>query len=370
MSAAKTSASVDAGFWRGKKVFVTGHTGFKGSWLSEWLLDLGAEPMGYSLAPDSTPAHFHILDLPGRMRSHIGDIRNRAELRETLLGFAPEIVLHLAAQPLVRDSYQDPIGTFEANAIGTANVMDAIRACPSVKAAVMVTTDKVYENPESNQPFTEDQPLGGYDPYSASKACSEIVVASMRRSFPGTARIATARAGNVIGGGDWARDRLIPDTIRCRTSNGKMMIRSPKAVRPWQHVLESLSGYLILAERLYEKDGASFTESFNFGPEIGDCRSVEEVLTLFAKLLPGGFNWEMDKNPQPHEARFLRLDCTKAKTRLHWQPRWNLENALQKTAEWYGAYLEVALRGAEPKANAALRAMTQKQIQDYTAARI
>ncbi len=357
---------IDAGFWRDKRVFITGHTGFKGSWLSEWLLDLGAVPMGYSLAPDQTPAHFNILGLQDRMQSHIGDIRSRVELRETLLEFAPEIVLHLAAQPLVRDSYQDPVGTFETNAIGTANMMDAIRVCSSVKAAVMVTTDKVYENPESNLPFTEDQSLGGHDPYSASKACAEIVVASMRRSFPTAARTASARAGNVIGGGDWARDRLIPDTIRCRGNNGKMTIRSPKAVRPWQHVLESLSGYLVLAQRLCASDGASFAESFNFGPEIADCRSVEEVLTLFSKFLPGGFNWEVDKNPQPHEARFLRLDCTKARTRLNWQPRWNLETALQKSAEWYGTYLEVGQSGS----TASLRSLTQKQIKDYTAARI
>lgn len=345
-------------FWRGKRVFITGHTGFKGSWLSEWLLHLGADPMGFSLPPDTDPALFNILDLQNRMLSHFGDVRSADDVRQQLSSFKPEIVFHLAAQPLVRDSYKDPIGTFSTNVMGTAHVMDALRDCPSVRAAVIVTTDKVYENPESNLPFREDQPLGGHDPYSASKACAEIVVASMRRSFA-SAAIASARAGNVIGGGDWARDRLIPDIIRCRTNRSKMLIRNPAAVRPWQHVLESLNGYLLLAERLFT-ERQNFAQAFNFGPKIEDCCSVEDVLSRFAKLLPGGFDWEIEKSDQPHEARFLRLDCAKAFRDLGWQPRWDLEMALCKTAEWYGTFLETG-SGAKER----LRALTDKQIDEF-----
>ncbi len=331
-------------FWEGKRVFLTGHTGFKGAWLSIWLDMLGAKVTGYALKPPTKPSLFDLCSLDRRMRSVIGDIRDAGKLSRAMKAAQPEIVIHMAAQPLVRESYKNPAETYETNVMGVVNLLEAVRGCGGVKAAVNVTTDKCYENLEHNRPFREEEPMGGFDPYSSSKGCSELVTAAYRNSFFNPAdykrhgvALASARAGNVIGGGDWAADRLIPDIIRAALRGEKVRIRSPRAVRPWQHVLEPLSGYLLLAEKLY-KHGPKFASAWNFGPDAGDARDVEWIVKRMFGHWPEAPGYEIDKGRHPHEAHYLRLDSGKARRRLGWRPRWHIGTAIDKIIEWTRAY--------------------------------
>ena len=323
--------------YRDRRVLVTGNTGFKGSWLSLWLQQMGAEVSGVSLAPITTPHHWGLLNLG--IKQHTVDIRERAALGAAVAAAEPEIVFHLAAQPLVRRSYADPCETWSTNVMGTVNLLDACRQLPRLKAVVVVTTDKCYDNREWAWGYRENDALGGHDPYSASKAGAELVTASYRRAFFQAghgALIASARAGNVIGGGDWSDDRLIPDLVRALAHGRPLEIRSPAATRPWQHVLESLSGYLLLGERLLAGDQA-FAGPYNFGPEPDGNRSVQDVLQLLRGHWPE-LAWKLAQAAQPHEARLLYLDSAKARAELAWKPVWGLERALGATAQWYRAY--------------------------------
>lgn len=326
-------------FWQGKKVFITGHTGFKGSWLSLWLQSLGAEVTGFSLDPPTTPNLFTVANIPRGMTSIISDIRDYRSLHKSLTEHKPEIVIHMAAQPLVHYSYSEPVETYATNVMGTVHLLEAIRQVSSVRVVINVTTDKCYENKEWQWGYRENDRLGGHDPYSNSKACSELVTSAYRNSYFQNLNIslASARAGNVIGGGDWAKDRLIPDIIRAFLNNDSVSIRRPNAVRPWQHVLEPLSGYLLLAQKLYESP-TEYNESWNFGPNEEDIKPVSWITDQVVKHLGNAKNWAQDKNQHPHEATFLRLDCAKAKSKLDWQPRWNLEKGLKETVNWYQAY--------------------------------
>jgi CDP-glucose 4,6-dehydratase len=323
-------------FWKGKRVLITGHTGFKGSWLSFWLAEMGAEVCGYALEPEDSPNLFDQLHLDGRLSSVIGDIRDLDNFSRVVSGFAPDIVFHLAAQSLVRRSYRLPVETYSTNVMGTINVLESVRHSQSVKAAVIVTTDKVYENRESNEGYKEDERLGGFDPYSNSKACTELATSSYRSSFFADSQtlIATARAGNVIGGGDWSEDRLLPDVFRHLIFGKPLLIRNPNSVRPWQHVLEPLSGYLILAEALFNQN-RELANSWNFGSEDRDARSVGEILNIVDKLWEGGLEWDAAPGSHPHETNILKLDSTRSKRLLGWEPRLALEEALGLTTEWY-----------------------------------
>ncbi|MGH9615512.1 MAG: CDP-glucose 4,6-dehydratase [Acidobacteriaceae bacterium] len=333
-------------FWQGRKVFLTGHTGFKGGWLALWLEKLGASVMGYALPPHTTPNLFTEADVAGGMTSVIGDLAELDHLRNSMLQHQPEIVFHLAAQSLVRASYQDPIRTYETNVLGTAHLLESVRACASVRAVVVVTTDKVYENQEWVWPYRENDPLGGHDPYSNSKACAEFVTSAYRNSFFPAAKyvehkvaIATARAGNVIGGGDWSSDRLIVDIVRAFASGETLRIRNPNATRPWQHVLEPLRGYLTLAEHLY-RHGTEFSGGWNFGPHYQDARSVQWIVEYMAArwaALPSAPApcWQIDDGVHPHEANMLSLDSSKASQRLGWEPVLALPRALDLTLDWY-----------------------------------
>ncbi|RXG20457.1 CDP-glucose 4,6-dehydratase [Leeuwenhoekiella aequorea] len=335
---------VNPSFWKGKKVFLTGHTGFKGSWLSIWLSELGAEVKGYSLAPNTTPALFEEARIAELVNSEIGDIRDFQNLKKSIEEFNPDVLIHMAAQPLVRLSYEEPLETFETNVMGTANVLQAARSSKNLKAIVSVTTDKCYENKEWPWGYREYEPMGGHDPYSASKGCAELVTAAYRKSFfstENTANLASARAGNVIGGGDWAVDRLIPDILKAFEKEEAVVIRNPLSTRPWQHVLEPLSGYLILAEALYEQ-GASYAEGWNFGPKDEDCRPVTWILDEMVEKWEGTATWELDKNTNPHEAGFLKLDCSKAKAQLKWEPTWNLQETLSRIISWHQSWLKGA----------------------------
>jgi CDP-glucose 4,6-dehydratase len=339
---------VNAGFWRGRKVLITGHTGFKGGWLALWLDSLGAQVHGFSLAPPTEPNFFTAAQVREGLAGHtIGDIRDLGQLRHAMQAAAPEIVLHLAAQPLVRASYDDPVQTYGTNVLGTVHVLEAVRNCPSVRAVVNVTTDKCYENREWVWPYRESDPVGGHDPYSSSKACAELVTSAYRRSFlsqSGVA-IASARAGNVIGGGDWALDRLLPDFFRAAQRRQPLQVRHPQAIRPWQHVLEPLCGYLLLAEQLLEK-GQAAAEAWNFGPNETDDRSVDWLLSHLVTLMPGT-SWQPLGAEQVHEAGTLKLDSAKARSRLAWSSRWSLTEALDKTVEWHLAWAAGApMRGA------------------------
>ena len=330
---------MNPGFWRGKKVFITGHTGFKGGWIAHWLYELGASVGGYSLESPTQPNFFAEAQLQKSLaHSIIGDIRDLAALTRAVKATKPDIIFHMAAQPLVRESYKAPVETFAANVIGTVNVLEAARQCGTAKAIVNITTDKCYENKEWQWPYRENDRLGGHDPYSASKACAEIVAAAYRNSFLANAdiHIASARAGNVVGGGDWAMDRLIPDFLRALDTQETLTIRSPHAVRPWQHVLEPLSGYLLLAEKLFE-EGSEFAEAWNFGPNDDDAKPVNWIVDQLCSGIPGA-KWKTDNTQQLHEAGLLKLDSSKAKTRLGWAPRWRLEAALDKTLEWHQAW--------------------------------
>jgi CDP-glucose 4,6-dehydratase len=330
---------VNKDFWHGKRVFLTGHTGFKGGWLSLLLNSLGAEVYGYALNPPTTSNFFTVAKVAKSLSLNtIADIRDAHALESSMLLAQPDIVLHLAAQPLVRYSYANPVETYSTNVMGTVNLFEAIRITSSVRAVVNVTTDKCYENREWIWPYRENEAMGGYDPYSSSKGCSELITAAYRRSFfdeLGVA-IASARAGNVIGGGDWAEDRLIPDFLRAIDNNDVLTIRAPNAIRPWQHVLEPLAGYLLLAERLYTQ-GKQFSEAWNFGPPDADAQTVSWIVERLVAKFPNT-KWRISEETQAHEAHFLKLDSNKSKQLLNWQSQWNLSTALNKISDWHQAW--------------------------------
>lgn len=349
-------------FWTDKRVFLTGHTGFKGGWLSLWLQNLGAEVTGYALVPGTDPNLFELARVGEGMTSHIADIRDLPTLTTVVRAAKPEIVFHLAAQPLVRESYRNPVETYTTNVLGTIHLLEAVRQTPSVRAVVNVTSDKCYENREWHWGYREDEAMGGYDPYSSSKGCAELVTAAWRRSYFSPAQpaghsvaLASARAGNVIGGGDWAEDRLIPDLLRAFQMGQPAFIRNPNAIRPWQHVLEPLSGYLLLAEKLYE-EGSVYAEAWNFGPSEGDVRPVRWIAERLAQHWGGNAHWSHETGNHPHEAHWLKLDCAKARARLHWKPRWSLAQTLERIVQWHRQH----------QAGADLRALTLQQIQDYS----
>ena len=354
---------VNPEFWRGKRVFVTGHTGFKGSWLCLWLQELGADVHGYALAPNTEPNLFTLARVADGMQSQIGDVRDLAALQAALHRAQPEIVLHLAAQPLVRASYADPVTTYATNVMGTVHLLEAVRHANSVRAVVNVTTDKCSENREWDWGYRESDPMGGYDPYSNSKGAAELVSAAYRSSFfnPAThaqhgVALATARAGNVIGGGDWAADRLIPDLLAALQAERPAQIRNPHATRPWQHVLEPLRGYLQLAERLYT-EGPAFAEGWNFGPADEDAKPVGWIAAELTRLWGGNARWATDGGEHPHEAHYLKLDISKARARLQWTPQLRLPEALRLTVDW----------ARQHQAGNDMRAATLLQIQKYQA---
>lgn len=356
---------VNSSFWHGKSVFVTGHTGFKGGWLSFWLAQMGADVCGYSLNPPSDPALFDVADIKSELAADTrADLADLVALKAVIKAANPDVIFHLAAQAIVRDSYTNPLSTFATNIMGTANLLEAAREVDSVRAIVVVTTDKVYQNAEQEIKFSEQDPLGGHDPYSASKAATEIITASYRSSFYNvtdghSAQIATARAGNVIGGGDWATDRLVPDCLRSFSKGQTVLLRYPNAVRPWQHVLEPLSGYLILAENLLSEDGADYAKAWNFGPDESDDASVLTVAETAAKFWDDGATvTEENLGDHPREAGLLKLDSSLARKELDWQPRWNLDQALEQTVAWHRQWL----KGTD------MKALCRDQINAYTAA--
>ena len=324
----------ESNFWKNKKVFITGHTGFKGSWMSIWLNMLGANVKGYSLQPPSKPSLFEEANVSLLLNSEINDIRNFNNLSKSIQEFSPEIIFHMAAQPLVRASYNFPLETYETNVMGTANLLQASVNSSSVKAIVNITTDKCYENIEADIGYKETNRMGGSDPYSSSKGCAELVTSAYRESFlkQKNIGIASARAGNVIGGGDWAEDRLIPDILRAFKLIKPVVIRNPKATRPWQHVLEPLSGYMLLAEKLFS-DPVRFSEGWNFGPHYDDVKPVDWILDYMTKLWPNS-SWQLDSSINPHEANLLKLDISKAQSQLNWAPTWDLETSLEKIVRW------------------------------------
>jgi CDP-glucose 4,6-dehydratase len=330
---------VDKSFWQGKRVFLTGHTGFKGSWLSLWLGALGAEVTGYALAPPTEPNLFALARVGERLRSVTGDVRDLEALTAALVEARPEVVFHLAAQPLVRESYQDPITTFSTNIMGSAHLLEAVRRAGGVRSVVMITSDKCYRNREWVWGYRENEMMGGLDPYSSSKGAAELVIQAMRHSFFGKgAAVASARAGNVIGGGDWSADRLVPDVLKALSENRQVLLRNPIATRPWQHVLEPLHGYLRLAEALH-REGHSFAEAWNFGPEDRSAVSVAQVVELLHRIWGSSLTWGEDEGFNPHEDTFLKLDASKAATRLGWHPILSLEETLTWIVAWHKAYL-------------------------------
>ncbi len=337
----RESAVEDVVSWAQRRVLLTGHTGFKGGWLALWLAHLGADVRGYSLDPATQPNLFELARIGARVDDVRGDIRDAAAVDRAMSEFQPEVVFHLAAQPLVRLSYADPMLTYETNVMGTARVLDAVRRTPSVRAVVVVTTDKCYENREWQWGYRETDPLGGYDPYSSSKACAEIVSAAFRQSyFPagGNVGLATARAGNVIGGGDWSTDRLIPDLIRGFASGESVAIRRPHAIRPWQHVLEPLHGYILLAERLLSSNPARYATAYNFGPSDDDTQTVEWIVKRMTETWGDGASWFVDGEAGVHEAGYLKLDASRARADLGWRPRLALGDALDWLVRWYRAH--------------------------------
>lgn len=354
---------VDKSFWAGKVVLLTGHTGFKGSWLSMWLQSMGAKVVGYALEPSTKPSLFVAAKVAEGMISIEGDVRDFPALSKVFEKYQPEIVIHMAAQPLVRYSYANPVETYSTNVMGTVHVLEAARLAGSVRAIVNVTSDKCYENREWIWGYRESEPMGGYDPYSSSKGCSELVTAGYRNSYfnpknftEHQVALASARAGNVIGGGDWAEDRLIPDIMRAIVQGEPVKIRNPHAIRPWQHVLEPLSGYLILAQKLYD-DGAAYGEAWNFGPNDEDAKPVSWIAENLTKAWGVGASWVLDGADHPHEAHHLKLDCSKAKARLGWHPRWQLNDTLIAIIDWHRWHL----------AGNDMREMTLGQIAAYRA---
>jgi len=342
-------------FWRGKRVFLTGHTGFKGSWLAMWLQRLGAEVTGYALQPPTIPGLFQLAHVGTGMHDILGDVRNLESLRKTMEDAQPEIVIHMAAQSLVRASYTDPVENYATNVMGTVNLLEAVRGTGGIRAVVIVTSDKCYENREWLWGYRENESMGGLDPYSSSKGCAELVTSAYRHSFfhdTGTA-VASARSGNVIGGGDWADDRLVPDIMRAAMQGETVRLRNPGSVRPWQHVLEPLSGYLQLAERLY-LEGQPFAEGWNFGPGENDAQTVEWLARELTSLWEA-VRWVKDDTSHPHEAHYLKLDCAKARTCLGWLPLLSLREALSWTARWYREYDN----------DADVRHITGEQIENY-----
>ena len=352
---------MNSDFWHGKRVLLTGHTGFKGSWLSLWLQSMGAQVTGYALAPPTNPSLFDMADVGKGMTSVIGDIRDLANLQSVFAEHQPEIVIHMAAQPLVRYSYQNPVETYATNVMGTVHLLEAVRNTPGVKAVVNITTDKCYENREWVWGYRENEPMGGRDPYSNSKGCAELVTSAYRQSYFAPEKyarhkvaIASARAGNVIGGGDWSEDRLIPDAIKAFEAKEPLIIRNPLATRPWQYVLEPLSGYLVLAQALYT-EGAKVDGGWNFGPRDEDARSVQEVINLLIKNWGSVASWTQDQSEQPHEAHSLKLDCSKARQYLNWVPRWSLEQAIENITQWQRAFQGLL----------DMRLVSQQQIEAY-----
>lgn len=345
-------------FWKDKKVLVTGHTGFKGSWLSLWLQKLGAKVVGYALSPPTKPSLFEVAQVADGMTSIKGDVRHLEYLQAVIADHRPEIIIHLAAQPLVRCSYEDPVETYSTNVMGTVNVLEAVRQSESVRVVVSITSDKCYENKEWLWGYRENDPVGGYDPYSSSKGCAELIISAYRNSFFPTEEyqhhkvaVASTRAGNVIGGGDWARDRLIPDFMTAIMEDRPAIIRSPSAVRPWMHVLEPLNGYLRLAEQLWAH-GPKFAQAWNFGPNSEDTKTVLWLVEHLTRFWGEGARWKLDSVQHPHESRFLKLDCSKAQSLLGWSAKLRLSTALEWTVEWYQSYQQ----------NKDMRALTEEQI--------
>lgn len=332
---------IDPAFWQGRRVFLTGHTGFKGSWLSLWLQRLGADVTGYALAPPTEPNLFQLASVARGMSSIEADVRDFERLRTELVAADPEIVIHMAAQPIVRRSYRDPVETYGTNVMGTVHLLESVRACGSVRSVVVVTSDKCYENREQLEACREDDAMGGYDPYSSSKGCVELVVSAFRRSYfaeDGAPAAASARAGNVIGGGDWSEDRLVPDIVKTWMAGEAVRIRNPMALRPWQHVLEPLRGYLLLAQRLHE-GGQRYASGWNFGPADEDVRPVSWVADELARRWGGDVSWRLDDGAHPHEAHSLTLNCEKALEQLGWRPQIALDQALDWISEWYAGFM-------------------------------
>jgi CDP-glucose 4,6-dehydratase len=351
-------------FWRGRRVFLTGHTGFKGSWMALWLQSLGADLTGFALQPPTQPSLFEEGRVSDGMRSIIGDIREPSAVRQAMEGARPEVVIHMAAQPLVRYSYQNPVETYATNVMGTVHLLEAVRNVPCVKAVVNITTDKCYENREWVWGYRENEPMGGYDPYSNSKGCAELVTSAYRSSFFNAAKyaehgvgVASVRAGNVIGGGDWAQDRLIPDILNAFERGQVVNIRNPHAIRPWQHVMEPLRGYLTVAERLYA-DGTSYAEGWNFGPNDEDAKPVAWIVERLAEMWGEGARWQLDAGEHPHEATYLKLDISKVRSRLGWHPALRLRDALELITDW----------SKQRQAGVDIRALTLNQIQTYQTA--
>jgi CDP-glucose 4,6-dehydratase len=330
---------IDKLFWHNKRVFLTGHTGFKGSWMSLFLSNLGATVKGYALTPSTSTSLFEQAKIDKIIDSQIGDIRSQSLLNDSMVAFNPEIVIHMAAQPLVRYSYKNPIETYEINVMGTVNVLESARWCPNLKIIINITTDKCYENDNRDYGYKETDPMGGYDPYSSSKGCAELVTSSYRRSFfqQQNIGVASVRAGNVIGGGDWADDRLIPDILKSFKGGKSVIIRNPKSTRPWQHVLEPLSGYLILAQKLYN-DPVEYAGGWNFGPNDKDTKPVSWILNNMANKW-GDVNWKLENDNEPHEANFLKLDISKSKSKLDWSPVWGLDYTLSKIIDWHKSWI-------------------------------
>ena len=354
---------VNEKFWGGKRVLITGHTGFKGAWLSLWLNLLNAKITGYALSPPTVPSLFELTGVKDLINSREGDVRNLDLLQEVVLSQRPEIIIHMAGQALVRRSYADPVETYSTNIMGTVNVLEASRRVEGVRVVIIVTSDKCYDNREWIWGYRENDPLGGFDPYSSSKGSAELVTTAFRNSFFNPSEcdrhgvaVASVRAGNVIGGGDWAEDRLVPDIMRATLEHRVIEIRNPNAYRPWQHVLEPLKGYLMLAEKLYD-NGPNYAEAWNFGSNNRDLRPVAWILGKISELWGPGVQWVSDKTGEPHEAQFLSLDCSKAKMRLGWEPKLGLEEALNWTVSWYKAFQN------DP---ANVRQMTESQILNYT----
>lgn len=348
-------------FYNGKKVLLTGHTGFKGSWMSILLDLLGADLYGYALPPNTQPNLYTIAGVDEIIDSTLGDIRDLETLSNTIEKVRPEIIIHLAAQPLVQESYKNPKETYEINVMGTVNLLEVVRRVSGIKAVLNVTTDKCYENKEWYWAYRENEPLGGFDPYSNSKACSELVTSAYRNSFfnfmnSGSNKVclASARAGNVLGGGDWASDRLIPDFIRAISQNNRIKIRNPASIRPWQHVMEPLTGYLLLCRQMF-LNGPLFSEGFNFGPEETDCRNVEWLVKRICELWGNDAEYEIDERTYAHESTYLKLDCSKAKRMLEWSPSWNLDKSISMVVKWYKNYFD----------EKDMRTVTIQQIEEY-----